>query len=228
MSAMIIHSIYRIVNIKNGKSYIGYSKDPIKRFLEHKNDSSRKNTHFYKAIRKYGWNSFHKEIIYQSLDMEHCKNVMENHFISEYDSYKNGYNLTLGGEGSSYKRTEQSKRNQSLSRNHRFNAKDRDGNIHVITNDDLRFISGELVGVQKGVKPSQETIEKYKIRSKGNQARLGIPHTPEIRMLISERTSKALKGVPKKTIECPHCGKVGGAGNMKRYHFDFCKLLPET
>jgi group I intron endonuclease len=228
MSAMIIHSIYRIVNTKNGKSYIGYSKNPKKRFLEHKNDSLRKNTHFYKAIKKYGWDCFRKEIIYQSLDKEHCKNVMENYFISEYDSYENGYNLTLGGEGSSYNRTEESKQKLSSARNHRFNAKDKDGNIHAITNDDPRFISGELVGVRKGVKLSQETIEKYKIRSKGNQARLGIPHTPEIRKLISERTSKALKGVPKKTIECPHCGKVGGAGNMKRYHFDFCKLLSKT
>jgi hypothetical protein len=24
------------------------------------------------------------------------------------------------------------------------------------------------------------------------------------------------------TLECPHCSKVGGAGNMKRYHFDNC------
>lgn len=25
---------------------------------------------------------------------------------------------------------------------------------------------------------------------------------------------------------CPHCGKVGSGGNMKRYHFDNCKLNP--
>ena len=24
------------------------------------------------------------------------------------------------------------------------------------------------------------------------------------------------------TLKCPHCSKVGGAGNMKRYHFDNC------
>lgn len=27
-----------------------------------------------------------------------------------------------------------------------------------------------------------------------------------------------------KRIECPHCGLVGGDRNMKRYHFDNCKL----
>jgi hypothetical protein len=25
------------------------------------------------------------------------------------------------------------------------------------------------------------------------------------------------------TVTCPHCGKVGGQSNMKRYHFDACK-----
>ena len=228
MSAMIIYSIYKFVNSVNGKCYIGYTSNITNRYINHKNSSKSKNNAFYRAIRKYGWDKFSFSVIYQSLDMNHCKNVMENYFINEYNSYKNGYNLTLGGEGVTGPRTEESKQKLSLARNHRFNAKDKDGNIHAITNDDPRFISGELVGVRKGVKPSQETIEKYKIRSKGNQARLGIPHTPEIRKIISERTSKALKGVPKKTIECPHCGKVGGAGNMKRYHFDFCKLLSKT
>ena len=28
-----------------------------------------------------------------------------------------------------------------------------------------------------------------------------------------------------KQKECPHCGLIGGGGNMKRYHFDNCKSL---
>jgi len=28
---------------------------------------------------------------------------------------------------------------------------------------------------------------------------------------------------PKKRVECPHCGKEGGANTMKRWHFDNCK-----
>ena len=30
--------------------------------------------------------------------------------------------------------------------------------------------------------------------------------------------------VPKTKVTCPHCGKIGGQGNMKRYHFDMCLL----
>lgn len=31
------------------------------------------------------------------------------------------------------------------------------------------------------------------------------------------------KTVTSKVITCPHCGKEGGASNMKRYHFDKCR-----
>lgn len=50
-------------------------------------------------MRKYGWNNFQSEIIYQSLDGNHTLKFMENFFIREYDSFYNGYNSTLGGDG---------------------------------------------------------------------------------------------------------------------------------
>lgn len=46
----------------------------------------------------------------------------------------------------------------------------------------------------------------------------------------SHRKNISLGKLGKKlsTIECPHCGKIGGKGNMQRYHFEYCKsnLLP--
>ena len=38
------------------------------------------------------------------------------------------------------------------------------------------------------------------------------------------KISQALKGKPKPIITCPHCGKSGGAGPMKLWHFDNCKV----
>lgn len=35
--------------------------------------------------------------------------------------------------------------------------------------------------------------------------------------------SETVKGIPKPKITCPHCGLIGGAPQMKRYHFDNCK-----
>ena len=33
----------------------------------------------------------------------------------------------------------------------------------------------------------------------------------------------ANKGKPKPKLECPYCGKTGGAPQMKQWHFDNCK-----
>jgi hypothetical protein len=75
----------------------------------------------------------------------------------------------------------------------------------------------------KGKKFSQESKAKCSASKIGNQNRLGITHSEDVKKLISERTSQALKGIPKKTTTCPHCSKVGSIANMKRYHFEQCK-----
>ena len=46
-----------------------------------------------------------------------------------------------------------------------------------------------------------------------------------------EKLSKRLLDAPR--ITCPHCSHIGSVSNMKRYHFDNCKLKnvinePET
>ena len=58
--------IYKITNIKNGKYYIGSSKDIINRLSKHfselKSDSHR-NKHLQSSYNKYGLDSFKSEII---------------------------------------------------------------------------------------------------------------------------------------------------------------------
>lgn len=53
-----------------------------------------------RAIHKYGKNNFYIELL------EECPisqlNEREQYWISYYDSYHNGYNLTLGGQNSNY------------------------------------------------------------------------------------------------------------------------------
>ena len=42
-----------------------------------------------------------------------------------------------------------------------------------------------------------------------------------------ERSSKggvAMRGYKYNQVTCPHCNKEGAGGNMKRFHFDNCKL----
>jgi group I intron endonuclease len=103
---MVIYSIYKATNQVNGKSYIGFTSNFTHRKYRHKHYALSKkiDSYFYNAIRKYGWNSFIWEILYQSFDVDHCLNVMESHFIREYKTFVGfsdclGYNTTMGGDG---------------------------------------------------------------------------------------------------------------------------------
>lgn len=85
----------------NGKSYIGFSSHWPDRVKLHESAAKTgSNFLFHKAIRKYGFENFKWDVLYQSKDYVHTLKSMEPHFIEEYDTfYGEGYNMTLGGEG---------------------------------------------------------------------------------------------------------------------------------
>lgn len=87
--------IYKITNQLNGKSYIGASIDIQRRWKEHKRMLYKAD--IYDAFIKYGINNFSFEAI--ELCKENKLNEREKYWISYYDTYKNGYNMTTGGEG---------------------------------------------------------------------------------------------------------------------------------
>jgi group I intron endonuclease len=109
---MIIHTIYKIVNNINGKIYIGYDSNWPNRKQSHIYHTKNRNQYIYQALRKYGIENFTWEPIYQSKNGKHCLQVMESYFIKEYDSFNTGYNLTLGGEGTLGRPTQQSTKNK--------------------------------------------------------------------------------------------------------------------
>ena len=95
---MNIYSIYKATCIFTNQCYIGFDSNWPKRKRDHKRESKKDNNiKFYNAIKKYGWDNFYWEIIYNSKDYDHCLNVMEEYFINEYDSMKNGLNTAPGG-----------------------------------------------------------------------------------------------------------------------------------
>lgn len=91
--------IYQITNIVNGKSYIGKSiKTAEQRLKKHLyNANSGGDTFLYKAIRKYGHESFKIEVI-ECLqeDCEQTLNKREKFWISQLSPE---YNMTEGGDG---------------------------------------------------------------------------------------------------------------------------------
>lgn len=66
-------------------------------------------------------------------------------------------------------------------------------------------------------KMTEEEKEQWK-KNVGDSVR-GLKRSEETR----NRMSAASKGKKMATVTCPHCNKIGGRGNMMRYHFDFCK-----
>lgn len=173
---MNIYNIYKATNIVNGKIYIGFTYNIRTRKNSHKCSSFNKNAHdynlaFHNAIRKYGWNNFKWEIIYQSKDQEHTLKTMENFFIKEYNTYvgnknHNGYNITLGGEGhSGHIHSKETKakisnahKGKKLSDEHK--RKVSEGNKGKVISNQTKIKMGAW---QKGVfKPIETTLKRCK------------------------------------------------------------------
>ena len=88
--------IYKITNKVNGKVYIGQSIRPIEfRYRRHIKDALRGklDTHFARAIRKYGENSFYIEEI-DTAETQDELNRKEQFWIRYYNSVIDGYNET--------------------------------------------------------------------------------------------------------------------------------------
>lgn len=89
--------IYLIVNQINGKVYVGQTNDFFRRKSEHLNKSKTFKTKLYNAIRKYGEENF--EFFIMEEVTEETKDAKEMYYIKFFDTFKNGYNSTVGGEG---------------------------------------------------------------------------------------------------------------------------------
>lgn len=164
---MDIYTIYKSTNKINEKSYIGFSKDFNKRINEHLKSVGKSKSAFHSAIKKYGVDNFVWEIIYQSKDYYHTKNIMEKYFIIEYNTHidnGNGYNMTLGGDGLSYPslKTREKIGNSSKLRTGRVCSPETRKKISIANSN--RVMSEEqkqlLREINTGKKHSEETIRK--------------------------------------------------------------------
>lgn len=88
--------IYSITNKETGKMYIGQSIDIERRFKQHCIRTKKNNSYIDNSIRKHGKNAFEFKILLECDESELCDE--EHKFIKLFGTYKNGYNLTWGGE----------------------------------------------------------------------------------------------------------------------------------
>ena len=81
----------------SGKCYIGMtSKMPEQRWLD--GNGYNLKTKFGKAITKYGWSNFTHEILEVGIETLTMAQEREKYYIKFFDSFKNGYNSTEGGD----------------------------------------------------------------------------------------------------------------------------------
>lgn len=96
--------IYHITNQLNGKKYIGKTNNAEHRLEQHYS-ALKKGTHhsikLQRAFNKHGWENFKFTYRLVKVSDENELNRLEIQEIEKYDSYQNGYNETLGGEGKS-------------------------------------------------------------------------------------------------------------------------------
>lgn len=94
---MNVGLIYKATS-PSGKVYIGQTTYSLSRRISGHNKDAKKHDYFFaRAIRKYGIDNFRWKIVEDNipvmfLDMKECE------WIQMYNSYKNGYNSTLGGD----------------------------------------------------------------------------------------------------------------------------------
>lgn len=112
----MIGTIYKLTSPSN-KCYIGQTINLVERKRALYNPNKYYSGHrLDNAIKKYGIENFQYEIIIQIVESSKEKlreklDELEKFYIEKYDSYNNGYNMTLGGSGSNgCFQTEESKR----------------------------------------------------------------------------------------------------------------------
>lgn len=97
-----MYTVYTITNKLNGKQYVGYSKNHLARWSQHKKmkPTNGKTSLIQKAIKKYGVENFSFDIIFESNDKEFTKEIQEPFFIQQLNTLvPNGYNIAKGGSG---------------------------------------------------------------------------------------------------------------------------------
>jgi group I intron endonuclease len=205
MSQAKICGVYKITHIASGKSYIGISKNIERRWIQHKSwaNTGKRKSAIYAAFQKYGIDAFSWQII------EQCQpdqlEIREQHWIAVFDTFRNGYNLTAGGEYNK-ELSEESRKRMSEAHKGRKQSEEliakrvqkTSGENHyrfgkTCSDETRRKISEKLTGLKQsdetkakrsksltGRKMSIEAVEKSRI------ARTGIKFSEQARKNLSE------------------------------------------
>jgi len=89
-------TVYGYYCTETEKWYIGQTIMTMKKRASVNGSGYKNSTKFWKAIREFGWENFEPHILKENLSLSEA-NELEKYWISEKDSFNNGYNGTAGG-----------------------------------------------------------------------------------------------------------------------------------
>lgn len=91
--------VYKATNKLNGKAYIGFTGGTMedRRSGHYSKVPTNVTNHFHRALGKYNVDDWTWEILTEAETLEEISNE-EVRLIAEFDTFKNGYNSTTGGE----------------------------------------------------------------------------------------------------------------------------------
>lgn len=186
----MITNVYSITNIKNGKRYIGVSQQVEKRKRVHfwaLKNGKHKNIKLTNAYQKYGAESFKFEII-ETLENVTREFLLEReiYYINKYNSYKDGYNMSLGGDGSSLYVISDETREKY--------RKNMIGNKHFLGRKHTEETKRKIGDVHRGKVVSEATRKKLSEYSKKRKGELnpfyGKKHTEETKAKLRKTNGK--------------------------------------
>lgn len=138
--------IYEAYCEKSGKTYIGLTTQSLKtRRQQHESYARRgSNTHFHKALRKYGADAFDWDVTLKVSSLDDLKR-MERLMISLYERHQL-YNETEGGDGT-FGRIASAETRKKISDNHaNFKGKNHPRYGKPVSEETKRKISMALTG----------------------------------------------------------------------------------
>lgn len=239
--------VYLITNKLNNKKYIGCTtKGYLQRFEAHLEKSRQKGKKeaIHKAMAKYGTHNFEVSLI-ESCQTNEEMFALEKKWIEHYKSFgSEGYNLTVGGEGTmghtmsqsqknrlrslrtGTKHTEESKRKMSLARRGKS-----------FSDSHKKALSKAQLGSKNhrwGKVMSDEQKQKLREDNTGQRNRFyGRTHSEETKRLLSEKNKGRHTGSSNPASRtCVIDGKRFETGKQLREHekiniSKFYKLLKE-
>ncbi len=152
------------VTFPNNKIYIGITSKKLEKRKQKHYQNINKKTKFYNALKKYSGSEIWEHFCSPFSWKDACR--LEKYFIQYFDSYKNGYNSTLGGEGTFGKKLSQNTKNKirnsvSGSKNANFN---RYGSLNYNAKKikclELNIIYGSLSEAAKELNINMKQISK--------------------------------------------------------------------